>query len=63
MDELKILMSEGNILHKIIWTAVGLIIAILLTKIINQVLYSKIKDNKTYYTTRKKYIIFSQQFL
>ncbi|MCM1991815.1 mechanosensitive ion channel family protein [Oceanirhabdus seepicola] len=54
MNELWVLMNQNNILYKVIWTTIGLIITIFLTKIINRVLYSKIKDNKTYYNTRKK---------
>jgi len=57
-------MNENNILHKVIWTTIGLIMTMLLTKIINRVLYSKIKDNKTYYNTRKKvYYVFTTIFI
>ncbi|WBW97276.1 mechanosensitive ion channel family protein [Oceanirhabdus sp. W0125-5] len=54
MNELMMLISDNHILHKLIWTTIGIIFSILISKTINRILYSKIKDNKTYYNTRKK---------
>ena len=43
MNEIWILMNQNNILYKVIWTTIGLVITIILIKTIKRVLYSKIK--------------------